>query len=136
MHQLINNIFPLKHHFRGIIFEFHPSMKKGKNGFWIYFAPNEPVGHYLCLVECRDKIYFFDPLGEAPDSYGLFIECKFVPFRIQSEISQNCGLFCLFFAYHALFLPNYKAVITRYFSESSFRFNEKVVKSWLVSVLS
>lgn len=129
MHQLVSRIYPLSRYFRGIITDFHSSMLQGEVGFWICFIPSLPIGHYICIFEMHNGTPFiFDSFAEQ----ALYNQTN--QYAVQSDSSQNCGLFCLFFAFHALFIPPH-TVINRYFSPTNFHYNEKVVKSWLIKAL-
>jgi len=135
INECVSQIYPLRKYFRGIITEFHPAMRKGTMGFWIYFIPSTKMGHYICIFENFDgKLFIFDSFAQPPSEYGLYIQANCNKFAIQSDSSQNCGYFCLFFAYHSTFFPP-TTVINRYFRKNSFRFNEKVVQSWLMNFL-
>ena len=136
VHALISQIRPLNKYFRGIITDFHQSMLQGSAGFWIYYIESEPIGHYICIFEKQSgDIYIFDSFAQPPSYYGLYIESKTNEFPIQLDTSQNCGIFCLFFAFHSTYLPP-STVVDRFFQKNNYQFNEKVVKSWLVNFVA
>lgn len=70
---------------------------------------NRKVGHWIAALFCqrRHGIYVevFDPLGKPLKTYGVepnfFVEKEnLVP--IQSESSDDCGTFCLYWLYYRL----------------------------------
>jgi len=132
---LVASIYPLRKYFRGIITEFHQSMVQDSIGFWIYYIQSKPIGHYICIFEQNTKIFVFDSFGLDPTQYGLYIEGDYNNIPIQSDTSKNCGKFCLFFAFHSLFFPPH-TVVSRYFQPKHYRFNEIILKSWLMKFLS
>jgi hypothetical protein len=98
-------------------------------------------GHWLCWL-CLEpgKLEFFDSLGRNPDSYNIqYPTGKFTKIhcildrRLQSNYSNVCGLYCIYYFYQRFVLRRSPACILNDFS-SSFRQNDRLVLKFYESL--
>lgn len=98
-----------------------------------------PGQHWVAFyVYWRNSIpcaEFFDSFGKSPQYYEInppFFVCKYNRSVFQSDKSDSCGLFCLFFLYYRLKKQNFKKII-RMFSKFSSK-NELLVNKFLLMI--
>lgn len=84
----------------------HPSMKFFRYIIFNQSNHNEPGTHFVCFGVVRNKVIYFDPLGNKLTNSKLIQFCKRkfknlkffdMKVRIQSNNSHYCGVFCLAF---------------------------------------
>jgi hypothetical protein len=101
--------------------------KLGTDGHWLT---------WLCLEP--GKLEFFDSLGRKPDSYNIQIPyanetSSIVDRRLQSNYSNVCGLYCIYYFYHRAVLRRTPNCILNDFT-SSFRYNDRLVLKFFESL--
>lgn len=91
---------------------------------------NEPGQHWFCLY-ISDTPEHFDPVGNAP----LFSVNNFLILngpnylynskRVQSYVSETCGLFCLFYCYFRCRSFSFKEIMSMF--SNNLKLNEAIV---------
>ena len=130
---IINKIPHLRDKFFGIVDNFDASMKAITDGFWILFIDNDnKIGHYTCIYQKSNQLYFFDSRGRSPQDYGLKLQCQFNLNAYQTQDSCTCALFCIYFAHICTInMCNPFLIINSQFCSSNLWVNEHIVVRWI-----
>ena len=95
---------------------------------------SEGMGHWVLIVNFKNKIIFFDSFGNTPDYYGNSLShfaLKYKPeivctYQIQANKSLTCGVYCIYFAYYLYKNKTLKSIL-KPFSKRLFKNNEKII---------
>ena len=105
----------------------------------IYICNNQPStmegGHWFLIVIQNDNLYFIDSFARKPSYYKIEKKLKNLKENrilsslkdpLQSNVSNLCGEYCLFFSYHLSRKMHLEDILNKYFTNDFVKNDQKV----------